>query len=108
MIESLLASKAGLKIKFDFTGTAWKLLAIKGWYYISVPLDISEQIRAARGSKEDKWGRLNTYAEISGNGWQTELWYDTQSNTYLLPLSGGIIKKVKISKGKDFLVSVWV
>jgi len=73
MIESLFASKAGFRNKFDFIGKAWKLVAIKGWYYVSIPLDISMQIRAKKGSKENEWGRLNAYAEISGNGWQTEI-----------------------------------
>ena len=94
------------KIKYNFSEKVWKYSSLGGWYFISLPENISKEIRENLKSEEEGWGRLNALAEIGKTQWKTAIWFDTKRNTYLLPLKSDIRKKENIEVGKVIVVSV--
>jgi len=46
---------------------------------------------------EEGWGRLKATARIGGTEWKTAIWFDTQWDSYLLPLKAEVRKKEKIN-----------
>ena len=96
------------QIKYEFTAAPWQYKAPGGWYFISVPEDVSKEIRENLKWQEEGWGRLKITAEIGSSNWKTSIWFDTKRGTYLLPLKADVRKKEKIETGKDIEVIIWI
>lgn len=87
-----------VKIKYQFTGKIWQYKAEKGgWYFISLPIEISSEIRKLLQWQEEGWGRLKATAKINATEWETAIWFDSKVKTYLLPLKADIRKKEKLN-----------
>ncbi len=96
------------KIKYEFAAETWQYSAPGGWYFISVPENVSMEIRENLKWQEEGWGRLKITAEIGSSQWKTSIWFDTKRNTYLLPLKADIRKKENIESGKNINVIIWI
>lgn len=91
----------------DSKGTAYTFSAkiwYSEWYFVSLPQDVSSEIRENFKHLEEGWGRLKTTAKIGGSSWKTAIWFDTKKQTYLLPIKKEVRTKEKI--GADALVAV--
>lgn len=85
------------RITYRFEASPWKYEGPNGWYFVSLPKEVSSEIRENFKSFEEGWGRLTVHARISGQEWKTAIWFDTKQNTYLLPLKAEIRKKLDLS-----------
>lgn len=86
-----------MQISYSFSGKIWQYQSPKGgWYFISLPCDISKEIRENFKTQEEGWGRLKANAEIQGVKWETAIWYDSKKASYLLPIKSEIRKKAKL------------
>ena len=95
-------------IKYEFTAKPWQYSGKGAWYFVSMPAEQAAEIRANLRWAEEGWGRLKALAEIGNSQWKTAIWFDTKSNTYLLPLKAEIRKREKVEAGKVVEVRVWV
>ncbi len=92
------------KIKYEFSGKLWKSSEQGGWQFISLPNDISKEIRESLKWQEEGWGRMKATARIKEIDWETAIWFDKKADTYLLPIKADIRKKATIKL--DDLVKV--
>lgn len=96
------------KIRFEFSGKIWQHDGPGGWYFVSLPIDISVEIREGMRSLEEGWGRLKAQAKIGNSEWDTAIWFATKLHTYLLPLKADVRKKEKLEKGETTKVTLWL
>lgn len=96
------------KLKYEFTAKAWKHSAPNGWHFVSLPTEISTEIRENLKWQEEGWGRLKATAKIGNRQWDTAIWFDTKYKTYLLPLKEEIRKKENITTDKDIKILIWI
>jgi hypothetical protein len=85
--------------QFSFRSKVWKYEGRAGWYFVTLPKQLSKKIRKAHGLSEEGWGRLKTTAQIGKTIWKTAIWFDTKAQSYLLPLKAEIRKKEAIALG---------
>lgn len=83
------------KICYEFQAQMWRDLIPGGWHFISLPKQISAEIRNNLKWQEQGWGRMKIVACMKDCEWNTAIWFDTNSNTYLLPVKLEIRKKTK-------------
>lgn len=95
-------------VKYEFTAKIWQYNGPNGWYFVSLPEDLSKEIRLALKHEEQGWGRLPAKAEIGHTAWETAIWFDTNQNTYLLPLKADVRKKQKLGLDDAVNVVIWV
>lgn len=96
------------KIKYEFSASLWKHPAPNGWYFISLPKEMSNEIRENLQWQEEGWGRLKATAEIGSSIWETAIWFDTKYKTYLLPVKTEIRKGEKLFPDKIVNTIVWI
>ncbi len=96
------------KIKYTFEGTTWQSTPLAGWNFVSLPLDLSKEIRTHLQWQEEGWGRLKVVASINNSEWGTAIWFDTKRNTYLLPLKAEVRKKQNIHLNQSLVVTLWI
>ncbi len=94
------------KIKYDFLNKIWRHNATGGWYFVSLPKDISKEIKEHLQWQEEGWGRMKATAEVKEFEWDTAIWFDKKHNTYLLPLKTDIRKKASLELDDTIAVSI--
>lgn len=52
------------KIKYEFVSKIWQHKSPGGWYFVSLPLSMSAEIRKHLKWQEEGWGRLKAHAKI--------------------------------------------
>lgn len=58
--------------------------------------------------QEEGWGRLKIKAQLGNSQWDTAIWWDSKSNTYLLPIKSAIRNAEKIMPGEEQKITIWV
>jgi len=96
------------KLQYQFSGKVWRYAGAGGWHFISLPEPLSVEIRNLLKAEEEGWGRLPATARIGETTWFTAIWFDSKSQTYLLPVKADIRKKEKIASENPVEVVLWV
>jgi hypothetical protein len=102
------AKKMIAKIKYEFTARIWKHPSPDGWYFVSLPKAMADEIREHLKWLEAGWGRLKATARIGNSEWETAVWFDTKYSTYLLPVKAEIRKKERIEIDRTVDVLIWI
>jgi hypothetical protein len=95
-------------IQYQFAAKPWQHQGPGGWYFVSLPVKLSNEIRTVFKMDEEGWGRLKAVAQIGSTEWKTAIWFDTKRNAYLLPLKAEIRKKEQLLIDKIVQVTIWV
>ncbi|MCV0425848.1 MAG: DUF1905 domain-containing protein [Roseibium sp.] len=84
----------------EFSGDLWLSPGPGGWTFITLPKECADQIRFLTGSRKGKaWGMIKVKARIGSSAWQTTIWPDKASGSFLLPVKTAVRKAEKISSG---------
>ena len=94
------------RINYDFSGHLWRDNLPNGWHFITLPEALSKFIRKAHGNNESGWGRLKVEAKIGEVSWNTSIWFDSKSGSYLLSIKAGVRKKSQLKAGKLVFVEL--
>lgn len=96
-------------ISYEFQAEMWQYQTPKGgWYFVSLPIEISHEIRTNLKWQEEGWGRLKAVAIIGTTSWKTAIWFDTKLNTYLLPIKAEIRSKNQLKLGGKLEILIHV
>lgn len=95
-------------MQYNFKGQIWKHNADGGWHFVSLPKDISADIRNHLKEFEEGWGRLKVTAYTLDITWQTAIWFDTKKDTYLLPIKADIRKKGSLDIGSNVHIKLFI
>ena len=86
------------KIKYQFSSKLWRNSSEGGWYFITIPKEVSKEIRSNLKWQEEGWGRMKALAIIEDLTWNSSIWLDTKSDCYLLPVKSEIRKKLSLKE----------
>ena len=81
-------------LKYRFTAKPWRYNGPNGWWFLSLPNELSLEIRSSFKDLEEGWGRLPATAVIGSVEWKTAIWFDSKQGTYLLPLKADVRSKI--------------
>jgi hypothetical protein len=95
-------------IQYQFVAKPWQHQGPGGWYFVSLPVKLSNEIRTVFKMDEEGWGRLKAIAKIGSTEWQTAIWFDSKKKTYLLPLKADIRKKEQLVVDKLVSFTLWI
>ena len=99
------------KVKYEFLAKTYQYSSsteMCGWTFVSLPRELSVEIRAGFKHLEEGWGRMKVTAKLGSSEWQTAIWYDTKQDTYLLPLKVKIRKQENVVIGEDVQVIILI
>ena len=95
-------------IAYDFTAELWLSPGKGAWWFVSVPTQMSEEIRSTMQHLEGGWGRLHVSAQVGATTWRTAIWFDTKRGTYLLPIKAHVRKQQGLENGQYVYVMFWI
>lgn len=89
---------------YTFSAKIW----YSEWYFVSLPEEMSKEIRSNFKSHEEGWGRMKVVSKIGNSQWKTAIWFDTKHQIYLLPIKADIRKKEKIGVDDEVKITIWI
>ena len=99
------------QVKYAFSAKAYQVSSSEqmcGWTFVSLPEELSTEIRENFKHLEEGWGRMKVTAKLGGSEWQTAIWFDTKQGTYLLPLKAKVRKQEHVVLDEEVKVVLLV
>ena len=93
---------------YTFRAELWLYPGEAGWHFITLPLDVADEIRETTALLRKGFGSVRVTAEIGGHAWQTSLFPDAKSGSYLLPVKKAVRTAARLSTGDEVEVRVTV
>ncbi len=72
---------------------------MSGWHFIGVPKKQSGEIKKRFGANAKGWGSIPVSITLDKTTWDTSIFPDKKSGTYLLPLKVEVRKKEGVLEG---------
>ncbi len=92
--------------EFQFKAEVWLYPGEAAWHFVSLPKNISKQIKKEFGDMARGWGSLPVNVKIGTTKWKTSIFPDSKSNTYILPLKLEARKLEDIKSGDNVNISI--
>lgn len=93
-------------LKINFTAKVWLYNGHSAWHFISLPKTLSAKIKKLFLGLERGWGSLPVKVTLGESVWQTSIFPDKKTNSYLLPLKAGIRKTAHLKVADKVKVSL--
>ncbi|HEX6759176.1 MAG TPA: DUF1905 domain-containing protein [Propionibacteriaceae bacterium] len=75
---------------YAFRAKLWQYHGPGAWYFVSLPPDVADDIRARYGPQASGFGSIKVEAAIRETQWTTSLFPDKTRRTYLLPIKKAV------------------
>ena len=76
---------------FTFSAPLWLWQGKGAWHFVTLPEDIAHQVSFFSGEKRG-FGSVRVIASCGNSKWQTSLFPDKKSRSYLLPVKAEVRK----------------
>ena len=99
------------RITYEFSAKTYQYSSSEemcGWTFVSLPKELSKEIRDNFKSLEEGWGRMKVTAKLGSSEWKTSIWFDTKQEAYLLPLKAKIRKQENVVLGEEVKIIILV
>jgi hypothetical protein len=93
-------------IMYVFSAELWQYDGPSAWYFVSLPPDIADDIRAEFGAQAAGFGSIKVAAAVRSTQWTTSLFPDKTRGTYLLPLKKSVRVAENLEAGDVATVSL--
>ncbi|MDD2818194.1 MAG: DUF1905 domain-containing protein [Candidatus Nanopelagicales bacterium] len=90
---------------FTFSGEVWIYSGEGAWYFVTLPIDLADEIQARTAGMKRGFGSVRVNTTIGTSTWGTSLFRESKSGSYILPLKKDIRSKEKIDEGDQIHVS---
>jgi hypothetical protein len=97
-----------VKTSFKIRTKVWLYPGMAGWHFISVPQKQSAQITTRFGVLKRGWGSLPVAVTVGKTTWNTSIFPDKKTGTYLLPLKAAVRKKEGIKSTSTISLSIQI
>ena len=90
----------------EFTATVWRYDGQAAWYFLTLPVDLSEEIRAR--TERVGFGSVRVDVRIGATSWSTSVFPDKESGSFVLPVKAAVRRAEDLDDGSPARVHVTV
>ena len=94
---------------FEFKADLWLYPGEGAWVFVTLPKNIAEDIKHTTNVLPKRgFGSIKVKATVNNVDWQTSIFPDTRSTSYVMPIKRDVRIKAKISVGDtcDFNIHI--
>jgi hypothetical protein len=84
---------------YKLKSKVWPYPGMAAWRFLTVPKKDSETIKKRHGKAARGWGSLPVSVKVGKTKWETSIFPDKKSGTYLLPLKAAVRRAEGIDDG---------
>lgn len=97
-----------IDLDFEFTAPLWDWTGKGSWHFVTVPTEISADIKAFTKHLAKGFRTVRVSIRIGDSHWQTSLFPSTDHGGYLLPIKAAIRKAENLRDGQSLHVQLSV
>ena len=86
----------------------WLYPGMAGWHFVTIPVNQGKEIKKNFGKIARGFGSLRIRATVGKTSWDTSVFPDKKSGSYLLPIKAKIRKKEKIEDRSNINVAITI
>ena len=91
-------------VELEFTGEVWEWRGPAPYHFVSVPVDLCDDVQDAAGIVSYGWGMVPATLRIGATEWTTSLW--PKDGGYVVPLKDKVRRAETIELGDVVTVSM--
>jgi len=91
---------------YSFRAELWRYPGEAGWHFLTLPADVADDVRERAAAFRKGFGSVKVTAEISGHTWQTSVFPESKSGSYVLPVKKAVRTAVRIGDGDEVAVQL--
>ncbi|GAA4938280.1 DUF1905 domain-containing protein [Actinoplanes utahensis] len=95
-----------MKVKFESELWIWDARRDETWTFVSLPADVSEDIRHLTSGLTRGFGSVRVRASIGGSSWTTSIFPDKARDAYVLPVKRAIRTAESLTAGDTASVTI--
>ena len=95
-----------MKTKFTFISNVWMYDGPAKWFFAGLPKDMSADIHERFKKAKRGWGSLPVEVTVGSSVWNTSIFPDSKTKTFVLPLKAKIRKKESIHDGSTIQIQI--
>lgn len=93
---------------YQFEAQLWLYPGEGGWHFVTLPEDLADEFGDLHEDDERGFGSLPVEVTIGGTTWQTSIFPDRVSASYLLPVKKSVRTAERLVEGDSVYVSLRV
>ncbi len=90
----------------SFSAKLWIYPGNAAWHFVTVPKKESEKVKVVAKKAKRGWGSVRVRAKIGKTSFDTSVFPDTKSGTYLLPVKAAVRRKEGLDEGETLKVTL--
>jgi len=91
---------------FEFAAPLWRYPSPDGWYFISLPADVSGEINDMTVGIRRGFGSVRVVAKVGASSWRTSIFPDKGRGCYVLPVKRAVREAEALGVGDTAKVTV--
>lgn len=99
------ADEAG---SFAFVTTLWRHPGDDGWYFVSLPTEVADDIADLTAGARRGFGSVRVAVAVGGTSWSTSVFPDSKRGTYVLPVKRSVRVAEQLEEGDELAVRLQV
>nr|WP_042191419.1 DUF1905 domain-containing protein [Kibdelosporangium sp. MJ126-NF4]CEL20071.1 hypothetical protein [Kibdelosporangium sp. MJ126-NF4]CTQ97295.1 hypothetical protein [Kibdelosporangium sp. MJ126-NF4] len=93
-------------IDFDAELWLWDARRNESWTFVSVPIDVSEEIREITAGPRRGFGSVRVNVTVGATAWRTSIFPDSKEGCYVLPVKRAVRKAEALDVGDTVSVRI--
>lgn len=94
-------------LAYDFRAKVWMYSGEGAWFFITLPIEYADEIKMmTKGWPNKGYGTIKVEAGIGDVRWQTSIFPDKKSGSYLMPIKRDVRIRCQISDGTMVQIAV--
>ena len=85
-------------VRHDFDAELWESAAMGAWVFVTVPADVSDDIRIESGPPTG-FGSVRVEVTIGTTTWRTSVFPDKAEDAYILPVKRAVRRAERLEPG---------
>ena len=85
--------------RFEVRGELRRHHGESAWYFLTLPNDLADEIRARRAGAHRPFGSLRVRVRLGSTTWSTSLFAEGASGSYLLPVKAPVRRAESVGDG---------
>jgi hypothetical protein len=95
-----------MRIEFDAELWIWAARPDDSWTFVSLPVDVSDEIRDLTAGERRGFGAVRVEVRIGSTIWRTSIFPDAKRGAYVLPIKKAVRKAQKLDPGDSARVAL--
>lgn len=89
----------GVTHEFLFRAPVWLFQGNAAWHFVTLPKDVSTQIKTIKGRASKAFGSVKVSAIIGQTQWKTSIFPDNKRAVYVLPIKAAVRRGEQLHDG---------